>query len=233
MSLGGRRGVVLNEIVGGELTRRDAAELAELPAEVRLVGVTAGGCHLCDPRCSRAQRRDRAIKADHTRGGLRRKAHVVAEALDQAPWAPPEVRRKRAYADSPAAADEFPPRPVELAWTGRRLGQPFGEEGLEEIEALTPVRRCAHAWREPSCAGQQIFEGVCAVGELVRDSARPGVQPGEEAVEPRAFDDPGRAEVQDQRDSRKRQLVKAHVVPSLERPPFERLTEQRSQRWRR
>src|SRR5262249_6210320 len=145
---------------------RYAAELAELPAEVRLVGVAAGGRHLRDPWRSGAQRRDCAVEADHTRGGLRWKADVVAEGLDQAPWAPAEIRRERSYPDAATAADQLPPRPVELGWSGRRLGQPFGEEGLQEIEALAPVRRCADTRHEPSCAGQQIFEGVRAVGEL-------------------------------------------------------------------
>src|SRR5262249_18153601 len=132
-SLGHYCGFVLNEIAADQLARGDTAQLAELAAEVRLVGVAAGCRHLCDPRGSRAQGGNRPVEPDHTGGGLWRKADVIAEAVDQASRAPSQVRRERSYADASTGTHELPPRPVELVRSRRRVCQPSGEEGLEEV----------------------------------------------------------------------------------------------------
>jgi hypothetical protein len=183
---------------------------------------------------------------------------VVAEAIDQAPRAPAEVVGESSNANAAAAAHELSPRPFELGRSRRRVGQPLGEEGFEEIEALVPGERLPHPRRQLFGAGQELVERLRPVGELVqrqsehparaerrqaqlqaregafaRDLGRSGVEAGEEAVDCRALDAPGRAEVEDQRDSRERQLVKARATRPFSRPPFERLPEQRPQRRRR
>ena len=135
---------------------------------MRLVGVAARGRHLRDPRRSGAQRGDRAVEADHTGGDLRRKADVVAEALDQAPWAPAELRpralecgRVRRYARAPST----PSRARAGRAACRRAAR---EEASSEIEALVPAGASRTRVVSALRAGQQLLERVRAVGELVQ-----------------------------------------------------------------
>ena len=69
---------------------------------------------------------------------------------------------------------------------------------------------------------------VPLVGECVQGEARRvRADAMREAVEARAFDSPGRGQVEDERDSGEGQLPKARRVLAFRRPAFERLAEQR------
>src|SRR2546430_5497291 len=150
-TLGGGRYLVLEKVdLGAQRGRGGPGQLAEVPVEVRLVEVPAGGGDLGQGGAGRrAEQVDRALEPQHPAERLGGKADLLAEAGGQVTVAPAGTGGQLGDADATTGAAQLPPGPADLRPRARAPVEALGQRAVQQREPAGPTGRPGQRLDQP------------------------------------------------------------------------------------